>query len=277
MKKWMSGLLALLLTLSVCAGCGEKSDGSDESGNIYYEITGIKPDETMMSVGGLPFSAEMYYYWLAYNCSNLEYNLSMANAYTGGYSELFDENKKILWDKEFLDGLTVGQYAKKQAEDVIESYAALESAASEYGVTLTEEDKDSMAKDLAAAKEQAGGEEKFYESLDMMGISQETFDRISATNYLFNHLLEMVTEEGSDFYLDPDGYNQLAAYADHILLATTDLSEEEAAAKKETAENLLAQLQAAEDVEALFTELADARTPAGPPIRTAMCSVRERW
>ena len=54
----------------------------------------------MMSVGGLPFSAEMYYYWLAYNCSNLEYNLSMANAYTGGYSELFDENKKILWDKE---------------------------------------------------------------------------------------------------------------------------------------------------------------------------------
>lgn len=263
MKKWTSGLLALLLALSVCAGCGEKTEEPDESGNIYFEITGVKPDETLMGVGDRLFSAEMYYYWVAYNCSNLEYNLTMANAYSGGYGELFGEDGKILWDGQFLDGLTLGQYAKKQSEDVLKSYAALESAAAEYGITLTDEDKEALKKDLATAQEQAGGEEKFKESLDMMGISQETFDRISATNYLYNHLLEMVTEEGSDFYLEPEGYNQFAAYADHILLAkkdlstNTDLSEEEAAAKRETAENLLAQLQAADDVETLFAQLAD--------------------
>ncbi len=263
MKKWISGLLALILTLAACAGCAEKPDEPSGLVNIYQEITGVEPGETLLEAGGRQFPAEMYYYWVAYNCSNLEYNINMTNAYTGAYGELFDAEQKLVWDKEFMDGLTLAQYARNQAEDMMKAYAALENAAGEYGIALTEEDKAAMAEDLASAQEQAGGQEKFQESLALMGISQESFDRISATGYLYDHMVELVEEEGSALYLEPEGYNQLAAYADHILLATKDLStgedlsEEEAAAKREKAEDLLDQLQGAEDLEALFTQLAD--------------------
>lgn len=263
MKKWISGLLALILTLAACAGCAEKPDEPSGPVNIYQEITGVEPGETLLEAGGRQFPAEMYYYWVAYNCSNLEYNINMTNAYTGAYGELFDAEQKLVWDKEFMDGLTLAQYARNQAEDMMKAYAALENAAGEYGIALTEEDKAAMAEDLASAQEQAGGQEKFQESLALMGISQESFDRISATGYLYDHMVELVEEEGSALYLEPEGYNQLAAYADHILLATKDLStgedlsEEEAAAKREKAEDLLDQLQGAEDLEALFTQLAD--------------------
>ena len=76
-------------------------------------------------------------------------------------------------------------------------------------------------------------------------------------------LTDLVLEEGSPLYLAPEDYDQYATYADHILLATQDtatgasLSEEEIAEKRATAEDLLSQLQEAENVEELFTKLAD--------------------
>ena len=70
-------------------------------------------------------------------------------------------------------------------------------------------------------------------------------------------------QAGSYFYLDPADYGQYRMYADHILLLTKDqltgeaLSDEEIAAKRATAEDLLAQLSASDDPQALFAQLAD--------------------
>lgn len=83
------------------------------------------------------------------------------------------------------------------------------------------------------------------------------------TNQLFNGLSALVLQEGSPLYLEDAGYADYAMYADHILLTTVDsttnqpLSEEEIAKKKQTAEDLLSQLQSAQDMPALFAQLAD--------------------
>jgi len=76
---------------------------------------------------------------------------------------------------------------------------------------------------------------------------------------------KLVMDENSDLYLDMADYDQYATYADHILIATSDLttgealSEDEKAEKAALAEDILAQLQAVEGEElmTLFAQLAD--------------------
>ena len=259
MKKTICALLALTMVL-LCAGCGSGNNvnnnagssgvsdhGSDgeASGNIYTDITGIAPDETLMEIDGSAIPAELYFYWLAYSCSSIEYQLLSAYNYYGAYGELVNEDNTIKWDADLTDGVTVGQFALLQAEDPLRFYAAIEAMADE------------------AAVEDLGSEEAFEEYLYQLGITQETFDRIATISHLFDRLTDLVLQEGNPLYLEEADYDQYGVYADHILLSTVDtatgeaLPEEEAAAKLETANDLLAQLRAAEDPEALFAQLAD--------------------
>jgi len=259
MKKTISGLLALALTVTVCAGCGGKTEPPS---GIYYDITGIDPNENIVKIGEVEFPAEMYFYWTAYNCSSLEYNLSMYYAY-GMYADLFDEEGKLLWDADFADGQTLSEYAAAQAEDAMRFYAAIETKAKENGVTLTEDDQAAIAEELSAAVEELGGEEAFEENLKLMGLSRESFQRISEDARLFDRMAAMVMEEGSVLYVPPDEFETYAAYADHILIPTINLdtqealSEEAIAEKSALAQDLLAQLEAAGDTVALFNQLAD--------------------
>ena len=262
MKKWISALLALVLTAGLCAGCAE----SEPPSGIYYDITGLDPKETVMEVDGNTIPAEQYLYWVAYNCSSLEYNLGMYNSLYGTYGELFDENGALDWNAAFQGEVTLGQYSKSQAEEAVRFYANIENMAQAHGVALTEADRAAMDGTVAEVVEQLGSEEAFQNNLDQMGISRETYDRISSTTYLFDHLVDLVLDESSELFLPLESYGQYAAYADHILLATkdlttyTDLDEEAVSAKRAKAEELLAQLQNAEDVQALFQELADANS-----------------
>lgn len=254
MKRWISRLLALVLTVAVCVGCGGKDE---EPSNIYYDITGIAPSEVVMEVDGIQIPAELYFYWLAYACSNAEYQVNMLNAYYGLYSNLLAEDGSLVWDGELEEGVTLSQQAKLDGEGSVKFYASIEAMAKEQGVTLTDEDKADMDKSLADAKKQYGGDEAFQDGLRQMGISQETFERISGDTHLFDHLREQVLDPSSALYSELDS----SAYVDHILLMTVDsqtnepLSEEDAAAKYATAQELLSQLQATSDVEALFNEL----------------------
>lgn len=283
MKKTISGLLALFLLLSLCAGCGSKTDpapdqtgapdqtnnnepSSDQDspareGQIYTNLLGIDPGETVLESGGTTIPAELYCYWLTSACGGLEYNLNMYKAYYGMYGELLNEDGTAKWEEE-LDGTPLGQIAKEQAVSNAMSYIVLENEAAARDISLTDEDKASLEKDKTAYIEQLGGQEAYENSLWEMGVSEESFDRISATGYLYQHLLELARDPDSDLYQAPADTD---AYVDHILLMTVDsesrepLSEEEAAAKKEKAEELLAQLQAADpaELEALFTQLAN--------------------
>ena len=259
MKKTICALLALAMILTFAA-CGKSQEPPS---GIFYDITGIAPDETVMEVDGNAVPAELYFYWTAYNCSLIDYQILNANAYYGAYSNLVGEDGALIWDGELSEGQTVNQFALEQVEDTVKFYAALENMAKEYGVEMTEEDKETMAANRAAAVEELGSEEAFQDYLAKLGLREKNFERLSVAAYLMDGLTDLVLEEGNPLYLAPEDYDQYATYADHILLATKDtttgasLSEEEIAAKRSTAEDLLSQLQKAENVEELFTQLAD--------------------
>lgn len=273
MKKFLSGLTALLLLLSVCAGCGnnetpDSSGSSDTPANgetdapkgVYYDLTGIDPQETVLEYGGNTAPAELYFYWLSSACSDLEYYIGMYNAYYGMYGDVVDEEGNIIWDAN-LDGATPAQAAISSADSNVLSYLVLENMAAENNVTLTGEDRAEMEAALAQQIAQAGGEEGFQEQLALMGVSRETFDRLAAGGHLLTHLEELAADPSSAFYEAPSQEDN--AYVDHILLGFTDpdtgenLSEEEIAAKRAQAEDFLEQLRAAEDVEALFNRLVE--------------------
>ncbi|MBD5168706.1 MAG: hypothetical protein HDT20_01025 [Oscillibacter sp.] len=276
MKKAISGLLALILILGLCAGCGNSDQTPDQSGepnqtqdqtqtpaggdvNIYTQLLNMDPSETALESDGNQIPMELYLYWLTYSCSNLEYQLNMFSAYYGMYTELVNEDGSILWDGD-LEGQPAGDFARQQAEDNALSYAIIENVAAKHNISLTAEDNAQLAEDKAAYIEQLGGQEAYEQNLREMGISEASFDRVSASGCLYQHLLELAQDPSSDLYQAPTDDD---AYVDHILLMTTDsetgepLSEEEIQAKREQAEDLLAQLQASDDVEALFTQLAE--------------------
>ena len=138
MKKVICALLALTMVL-LCAGCGSSDNGGSKTpSGVYYDITGIAPDETLMEIGGNAIPAELYFYWMTYNCSSIEYQLLSAYNYYGVYDELVNEDNTIKWDADLSEGTTVGQFALQQAEDTIKFYSTIESLAKEYDVTLTE-------------------------------------------------------------------------------------------------------------------------------------------
>ena len=266
MKKTISGLLALILLLSVCAGCGnadQTPDQADDPGqtqeNIYASLLDVDPGEAALETGGNQITMELYLYWLTYSCSSLEYQLNMFKSYYDMYGDLLNEDGTAKWS-ESLEGTPLNQLAKEQAESNALSYAILENVAAAHNISLTDEDKSAMETDLNSYIEQLGGEEAYAQNLKEMGISQESFERVSATSYLYQHLIELAQDPSSSLYQAPSDND---AYVDHILLATKNtetnepLSDEEIQAKKTLAGELLAQLQAAEDLETLFTQLAE--------------------
>lgn len=175
MKRWMSGLLALVLLAGLCAGCGDKRpiDTPTEEApyGIYYDVTGIHPRETVLEVDGNQIPAELYFYWLTYTCGNLENSLNMYHTYYGLYGELFGEDGALNWDADFEEGKTLAQKALEDAENSVKFYAAIENLAARRDVSLTEEDQTALDGSIASAQEQLG-EEGFADYLELMGITQ---------------------------------------------------------------------------------------------------------
>ena len=258
MKRWMSALLAALL-LALCVGCGNQ----EEPSGIYYDITGIAPTETVMTVDGNEIPAQAYFYWTAYNCSYFEYQLGMLAAYGMSGDLVNVEDGSVNWDAPFSEDQTLSQYVKEKTKSAVTFYAVAENLAAELGVTLTEEDETAIADNRASMVEELGGEDAYAQYLEELGVDEETFTRLQSASLLIGDMTDLTLQEGSELYLPEEGYDQYATYADHILLATQDtatgaaLSEEEIAEKRQTAEDLLSQLQASDDVVTLFGQLAD--------------------
>ena len=266
MKKLLSLLLAILI-LTLCA-CGEKAQSPTPEedlppDNIYYDITGIDPREIVLTLDGNEVPAELFFYWVSYVCSSLEYQIGSAYYAYGLYEDLLNtETGEVDWSASY-GGSPLGEAALEDARQAVVFYAAVENLAAQYGLAITEEDETTLANGRASMTEQLGGEEAFQDYLGKIGLSETNYTRINRSAMLYEKLLNLTQEEGSDLYLAPEAYEAYAACADHILLATIDLttreplSEEEIAGKRQLAEELLARLQGAEDKEALFDQLAD--------------------
>lgn len=267
MKKIISIVLAAVLALSAFSGCSAAQNsgtvGENLTPTMFRDITGIEHDEIVMTVGQTEVPAELYFYWVCYVCSSLEYNILNEYSNYGMYGSCVNkETRTINWEGEYA-GLPLMDYALSQAESTIKYYMSIEEMAEEKGATLTTNNRVDMENTFRQAVEEMGGEDEFLNYLRMLGISRENFDRISAASYLYMNLLDQVFQPESELYLSDEDYNTYATYADHILIATQNiqtgeqLRPEETVEKYQIAEDLVEQLRASEDPIALFAELAD--------------------
>lgn len=269
MKKLVSVLLVLTIILSTLAGCGQAGSPEDAqqeldaAPTLFFDLTGIPLDQTVMTVGNTQVPAELYFYWVCYVCSSLEYNIMSEYSNYGMYGSCIDrETMTVDWTSTYAN-MPLMEYALAQAEDTIKYYMSIEELAAEKNAGLTTANQVDIENNFRQAVEEMGGGDAFINYLNMLGISRASFDRISAASYLYMNLLDLVFQEGNDLYLADEDYNTYATYADHILIATQNmqngemLTQQQRVEKLQLATDLVDQIRAAEDPIAKFEELAD--------------------
>ncbi|MDO4516196.1 MAG: peptidylprolyl isomerase, partial [Bacillota bacterium] len=256
MRRALGAALAFVMTAGLLSGCGGEADPIREAFDGKYT-----KDTVMMTVNGDNVTAGDLFFWIAQN----------ADYISGYYSQMGVE---LDWSEDMGDGTTMGDYLKEQAKSSAVLYHVVREQAQDQGYEMTEEDKEAYQAELDSAKEQLGGDEEYANWLRTMLITDEGMEKLSSVGVLYTHLLEGTYLDGGEKAATGEEIVQYAEdndllVAKHILLSNKDsqtgeaLSEEDAAAKKAKAEELLAQLQGITDpkeLEAKFDELMEANS-----------------
>ena len=257
MKNWKR-LLALLLAgamaLSLCAcksGDSAESPSADPSTNPSEEVSagpdadpsatpeivadlsmgplefsaGMSAGDTVLTVNGEDVPADLFLYWLDYNCY---YFMS----YYG------------------MIGLSLSDYANDMIEESVYfcvSQTLLRQKAAELGCLPT---------DAQVKEAQDSMDDETREMLKSgYGLSDDSINALILSNAYFDNLMAALTHEPTTEELNRDYLYRVK----HILLKTVDdsrnpLPDDQIAEKKLQAEELLAELQAASDLPALFDQ-----------------------
>lgn len=222
------------------------------------------PDETVMIIDGQEINWGEYFSWLYMSAMQTEqYFVAMANyGMPLSWSDPVGEAASVTYASTALEG----------GENTLIQLMAILGFAQSNGVQANQETLDSIAEqvksDMAATVGEDGTEEDFQEYLASLYRSRDAYDHTNMANFLNQQNFtetyglkgEKVSDEQALAYLEENDYT----YANHILLATMDLStgealdEETIAEKKAQAESLVEELNAIEDEEQLverFREL----------------------
>lgn len=279
MKKLLAALLSLSLALSLAA-CGERdaqgsaspAQGDAPTGSAAPDyvteytrtVAGVEPDTVMFTVNGEPITAEYFLYWLAYDCQEWS---AIYQMYQG---------TELDFEEELTDGVTMAQYLKEDARQVSALYILLEQQAAANGAGMTDEQKAQWEEQ----KQQDEGE-SLSDFLHEQGLSEATFDRIgTVNNFLHANLREALTSAPTREELDRYTQENSVYKAKHILILTavdkedgtvalsvggtptnedgsefTGTADEYNAAALARAEDILAQIGAADDPLTKFDEL----------------------
>lgn len=285
MKKIIALLLSLCMMLALCACGGSEIEYYENDGETAETAEAAETTETaefagpgydaypgdmvVGTVNGEDVTWMEYYYWLYY------YNLYV-NQLAASYGVTLTG-----WDvNELSSSDTNGQVVVMNAQYAVTQHHVIQTKADEMGIVLTEEDQalidqvfelnaDSAVGDAdgICTEEEAAAFETY---LAEQNVDKAFFDYLNETSLLSEKLYAAIYGEmGADYpeedilaYVEENGILS----AKHILLLTQDqttgeaLSEDEAAAKLATAEDLLAQLQAVESDPVALEELFDQLT-----------------
>ena len=278
MKRLGALSLSLALSLAVLSGCQSGSSSSSSSGqepapidlasvtDPYLATAGISGDTVVARAGGADVTAASLLYWLA----------ASVDSTTQSYTAMGID---IPWDQDMGEGQTIEEILLEGALDNAALYALLPLQAQNEGVTLSAEFQPQMDSLLAAMETDAGGPELLDHTFWYNALTPELYTTLFEVNDLNSQIQEKRYGEGTAGYptdeqvlsyaQDESGYYR----AKHILLKTVDtnspltdengnptgeyepLDEAAVAEKRALAEDLLSQLQAASDKEALFDQL----------------------
>ncbi|WP_349933232.1 peptidylprolyl isomerase [Flavonifractor plautii] len=234
----MTGAL-LVAGLTACAPGAPEVDPSD----VAYQTAGVTRDTVLFTVDGTEVTADEYLFWLLQ---------SVASAKQSGY--LADDDA---WEEE-LNGVPTAEYLKEDARNTSVLYTTVSNHAAAAGLTVTEEEQAEADAELETLTQRV---DSYYgmtlqEYLDQQCISEAAFRKLNQVPYLARSLQTQMEEAG--YYK-----------AKHILLAFPEnedgsaVTDEQKAAVKAEADQLLAQIRTAADPLVEFDKVMNERSEDG--------------
>ncbi|MBQ9459035.1 MAG: peptidylprolyl isomerase [Oscillospiraceae bacterium] len=239
---------------------------------ITMEATGVEPDKVIASLepadAAAGASADAAIATLDGNAAPAEFFTFLVGKECSMLENYYGVDLASNWDTPIDETHTLRDFIKEETMAAIKQQLVLENLCARFGVELTEEDLNALAKQRADNIAQFGDEYSYRVELYKRGISEEGFERLMRGNYLYDRLYEMYTTPGTELYVSDDELRAYAASngyitADHILLSTVDqstfqkLDEDTVEQKRQKAEDILWQLRDSSDPIALFRQLAD--------------------
>lgn len=266
MKNWkrlaallLSGAMVLFLYACDQEGSGSSAAPSPSAGpsaaasadlsqDILAYSAGLSAGDVLLTVNGTDVPADLMLYWVAMSCSNFmtQYGprgIQLSDTAAGGSGTYAD----LMVDS---------------AVDIATYNTLLRQKAAELGCPPT----DAQAEAARASLTQ-DGEDSYQLMQDAFGLSKASVDYLTLTNAYYDNVLDALIPTP-----DEEALNNYVYQVKHILLLTVDmegervqqadgsygypaLPAEEVAKQKALADDLLAQLQAADDLGAKFDEL----------------------
>ena len=275
-KRYLALALSLLLLL---AGCGDGvrevttptpdaaapevtatpvpvDPGAPVVGKDYsYAFERYAPEDVVLTVDGVGITWREYFYRVISLVIMVEENIGEITSWTE--PSMLDQTRSMseLVEQDVLDNLRLE--------------GAIRSHASELGVELSEENMATLktAVDMELEQMRANGYDP-ETILNSYFLTRESYEQIRSVNYLHANIFNEMYGEGGEKLPEEDVLSYIEEsgliFSKHILINTTTtdetgasvaLPEDEAAAKRALAEDILAQINAAEDKNAKFDEL----------------------
>ena len=219
------------------------ADVSDPAAEQAQKL-GLDPDEAVVKINGQPVAAREFLYWA--NATFSSWGVNDAD-----------------WDLD-VEGLTVEELLNENVISSVKLYRAVEIKCAELGVTLPEADEEEIANARANLIAQYGSEEAYRKALSDSYLTEDLYNYMLRTSYLYSYLFEKVCgvngENTSDEEAVAFGNENGFLRAKHILLSRTDdegneLSAEEYQKRYEKLEELIGILDTSDDPVAKFDEL----------------------
>lgn len=257
-KRLLALLLCLALIVSLCA-CGFSADPTggtaspdaessldpnavpsievDLSRDALDFSAGISAGDTLLTVNGADVKADLMLYWLAMSCSNFMSYYGMF-----GYQLTDDAG----------DGATFADHMRSSAVNIAAYNVLLQQKAAQLGCLPTD------AQTQEAGELMMSNGQEHYDALKTaFGFSDGSMEYMYLSDFYYENVLGVIAPAATEEML-----NNYVYQVRHILLKTIDdqnqpLSDDEIAAQRTLAEDILAQLRAAEagELSDLFDEL----------------------
>lgn len=242
MKKFVAGLIAAILLVSCVAFIDGGSGGGRRTDGLYYQVSGIHPDATIMTINGEKISAEEYLYWLAYDCE-----------YLSSYAGTLD------WNEVVTGNMTYANYVKDEVTDTMKTYAIVRQMAKKNDVALTDDDTAALDAQRQQYIDYYGSEEGYLQQVQLLGVSEAAFDTINSMYYLYSRVQEAYCTGSlrpSDEELSTFATENGLMTAKLLFISTADLSDDDIAQRRDLAQGYADKLKDADNVDELYAQFA---------------------
>ena len=183
----MEGLKSRAVALVVCVvlilvGWFGGTAIQNAGGNlITLKASGLKANTVVMQIGGEDITAAEYLYWLTNSCDTIYQYYGITD-----------------WSMNLTEDMTVGQYAKEQADYYVEQYAAIRQLAAEKSISLTDEQQTELDGMAEYYTSYYGSEEVYRYMLAYAGLTEDMLKDSNEVPYLYESLCAQLLGEGGE-------------------------------------------------------------------------------